>query len=219
MGKIKYFLKKRFKYTAIWNWKEQHKLNKFRRQWAKKTDYGDTIPMNIFPIECVEIGSYSYGELNVITFGNRTKLKIGRYVSIAQNVVFMLDVEHYTNHLSTYPFKVKMLKESSSESFSKGDIVVEDDVWIGYGSIIMSGVHLGQGAIVAAGSVVTKDVPEYAIVGGVPAKVIKYRFDENVRNKLKMIDLCLLDEMFVKKNEEKLYRKIQNIEDVAWIDI
>ena len=100
---------------------------------------------------------------------------IGNYISIAQNVHFLLDVEHFANHISTYPFKVKLLHSQKSESFSKGDIIIDDDVWIGYGATILSGVRIGQGAVVATGAVVTSDVPPYAIVGGVPAKVIKYR--------------------------------------------
>ena len=218
MSEIKKKLKRFLKYSFIWNLSEQHKLNKFRRTWAKRTSYSDTIPMNIFPIECVEIGDYSYGELNVITFSCQTKLKIGKFVSIAQNVAFMLDAEHYTDHMSTYPFKVKMLKECSCEAFSKGDIIIDDDVWIGYGAIIMSGVHIGQGAIIAAGSVVTKNVPAYAIVGGVPAKIIKYRFNEDIRNKLETIDFSMFNEEYIRRNVENLYRRIQNIEDAVWTD-
>ena len=75
---------------------------------------------------------------------------------------------------------------------TKGSIIVKDDVWIGTNAIICSGVTIGQGAIIAAGAVVTKDVAPYAIVGGNPAKVIKYRFDEGIRNKLLEIDISRL---------------------------
>ena len=71
---------------------------------------------------------------------------------------------------------MKTIKIQSTEAFGKGDIIVEDDVWIGYGAVIMSGVTIKQGAVIAAGSVVVKDVPAYSIVGGAPAKIIKYRF-------------------------------------------
>ena len=73
-------------------------------------------------------------------------MTIGNYVSIAENVYFLLDVEHYIDHISTYPFRVKLLQECKSESFAKGNIVVEDDVWIGFGAVIMSGVTIGKGA-------------------------------------------------------------------------
>lgn len=80
-------------------------------------------------------------------------------MSIAQEVAFILDAEHYTDHLSTYRFKVKFLHIVNEEAFGKGNICIDDDVWIGYRSIIMSRVNIGKGSVIAAGSVVTKDVP------------------------------------------------------------
>lgn len=143
-------------------------------KWKKLRPGSDTIPMNDF--DHADIGQGSYGKLNVVDFGGDCNLVIKNYVSIAQHVTFVLNADHYMNHISTYPFKVKTLQTTNSESFGKGDIVVDDDVWIGYGATILSGVHIGQGAVVAAGAVVTSDIPPYAVVGGVPAKVIKYRF-------------------------------------------
>lgn len=175
----------------------------------KKNKDNYTVPQNIFEAELVEVGKASYGDLNIISFANNAKLIIGTFVSIAQEVSFILDAEHYTNHLSTYPFKVKYLGIEKQEAFSKGNIVVEDDVWIGYRSTIMSGVHIGKGAIIAAESLVTKDVPAYAIVGGVPAKVIKYRFDNSICNILKKIDLSKLNKVFVEQNLEALYKQIE----------
>ena len=148
-----------------------------RHIWAKLHPGSDTYPMNDFDFSKVKVGKGTYGELNVINFGTDHRLILKEYVSISQNVTFVLDAEHYTDHISTYPFRVKTLQSASSEAFGKGDIVVEPDAWIGYGSIVMSGVRIGQGAVIAAGSVVTRDVPPYAIVGGVPAKVIR-RIDE-----------------------------------------
>lgn len=88
---------------------------------------------------------------------------------------------------------------------SKDNITVGDDVWIGYRSTILSGVQIGQGAIVAAGSVVTKDVPPYAIVGGVPAKVIKYRFPQEVIDKLVKADYSRLTSEKISKNLNEMY--------------
>lgn len=143
-----------------------YKLHRFQINWKKNNPENTTTVNNIFDTKLVEVGNASYGELNIVSFGSKGKLHIGKFVSIAQEVAFILDAEHYTNHLSTYPYKVKYLGIEKEESFGKGDIIVGDDVWIGYRSIIMSGVHIGQGVVVAAGSVVTKDVPPYAIVGG-----------------------------------------------------
>ena len=186
------------------------KLHRIQIKRKKKNKDNYTVPQNIFEAELVEVGKASYGDLNIISFANNAKLIFGTFVSIAQEVSFILDAEHYTNHLSTYPFKVKYLGIEKQEAFSKGNIVVEDDVWIGYRSTIMSGVHIGKGAIIAAGSLVTKDVPAYAIVGGVPAKVIKYRFDNSICNILKKIDLSKLNKVFVEQNLEVLYKQIEN---------
>ena len=194
-------------YSLIKDLGSRIKLNAFKRAWRRQNQHNGTFPMNRFPIECVTVGNESYGELSVVTFADKTRLKIGHYVSISQEVKFMLDVEHYIDHISTFPFKVKVLKECPYEAFSKGDIIVDDDVWIGYGSIIMSGVHIGQGAIVAAGAVVTKDVPPYAIVGGVPASVIKYRFDEEIIKELSKIDYSKLDKQTIQNNISMLYEK------------
>jgi serine acetyltransferase len=91
------------------------------------------------------------------------------------------------------------------EAGSKGDIVIGDDVWIGTNAIICSGVKIGQGVIVAAGAVITKDVEPYAIAGGNPAKVIKYRFDEELREKLVKVNVCQLFNSFTKTDIDLLY--------------
>lgn len=194
--------------------KEIIKLYFFKKKWNKIHKDSGIIPMNIFPIKLVDVGKYSYGELNIVTFNEKTKLKIGNFVSIAQHVSFLLDVEHPLDHISTYPFKVKILKTKKFEAFSKGDIIVDDDVWIGYGAIIMSGVHIGQGAVIAAGAVVTKNVPPYAIVGGVPAKIIKYRFDENTINKLLKIVFSKMTKDFIDKNIDILYKDCFDENDI-----
>lgn len=84
--------------------------------------------MNEFDFSHVALGNGSYGELNVVDFGEENKLIINNYVSIAQHVSFILNEGHYTNHISTYPFKVKTQKSQVSEFFGKGDIIVDDDV-------------------------------------------------------------------------------------------
>ena len=155
--------------------------------------------------EIIYILIYFYNNYN-----NFYKLKIGNYCSIATNVMFLLDADHYTNHVSSFPFKVKVLGEKF-EGVSKGNIIVDDDVWIGYGATILSGVHIGQGAIVAAGAVVSRDVPPYAIVGGVPAKVLKYRFAEDVIEYMLTLDYSKVDEHMIKEHIDDFYKGISDM--------
>ena len=116
---------------------------------------------------------------------NGDRLVIGKFCSLACGARFLFNSANHTlKSLSTYPFPIFWGEEwgiDKSEVASawdnRGDIVVGNDVWIGYEAVVMAGVTIGDGAIVASRAVVTCDVPPYAIVGGVPAKVIKYRFD------------------------------------------
>lgn len=211
---IKEMLRKSFLFKGYLSFK----LHRFRTKWEKDNENNFTTVNNIFNPNLVEVGDASYGELNIISFANKTKLIIGNFVSIAQDVSFILDAEHYTDHFSTYPYKVKYLGIAKEESFGKGDIVVEDDVWIGYRSTIMSGVCIGKGAVIAAGSVVTKDVPPYAIVGGVPAQIIKYRFDDEICKSLMNIDFKKIDKSFVEKHLDLFYKRIDNVQLVEEID-
>ena len=104
-----------------------------------------------------------------------------------------MEAEHKANYISTYPFEQRLYNNyEKNECVSKGNISIDDDVWIGQNAIVMSGVHIGQGAVVGAGAVVTKDVPPYAIVCGVPAKVIKYRFNQNIIDEVLKVDCSKL---------------------------
>ena len=143
-----------------------------RKKWGRANTHNGTKMGNIFPIESVQVGNCTYGVLNVLVDNYGSKLTIGNFCSIATRVTFVLCSEHNTKNISSFPYKVHIMGEKY-EAISKGNIVVDDDVWIGYGAIIMSGVHIAQGAVVAAGAVVVTDIPPYAIVGGVPAKIIK----------------------------------------------
>ena len=116
---------------------------------------------------------------------NHDKLIIGKFCSIACGACFILNSANHTlKSLSTYPFPLffeewELDRKNVTRSWdNKGDIVIGNDVWIGYEAIILSGVTIGDGAIIASRAVVTEDIPPYTIVGGVPAKAIKKRFSE-----------------------------------------
>ena len=112
--------------------------------------------------------------------GSVPKITIGNYCSIAANCTFLLS-NHITNTGTTSPCIHRHLfshGKGNTSSFVRGDIIIENDVWIGANVTIVDNVHIENGAVIAAGSVVTKNVPAYSIIGGNPARVIKYRFNE-----------------------------------------
>jgi virginiamycin A acetyltransferase len=118
------------------------------------------------------------------------KLIIGRFCAIATGVRFIMNgANHRLDGLSTYPFYIfrngwERVEPSSEDLPYKGDTVVGNDVWIGYDSLVMPGVRIGDGAIVAARSVVVSDVDPYTVVGGNPAKLIRRRFSQEVIDQL-----------------------------------
>jgi acetyltransferase-like isoleucine patch superfamily enzyme len=187
-----------------------------KKKWRKKNSHNFTTMRHPFNMDLVDVGNGTYGALNVYTFNEKSRLIIGHYCSIGPNVQFVLSADHDTRLVSTYPFKVKYCNVKM-EAVSKGNIEIQDDVWIGANAIILSGVSIGQGAVIAAGTVVNKDVPPYSIVGGVPGKVIKYRFSENIINKLKTIDYSKMDKQKIEENIDILYLHVneENINDIV----
>jgi acetyltransferase-like isoleucine patch superfamily enzyme len=118
--------------------------------------------------------------------------------------VFILGGNHDSGRISSYPFKA-MLCGATIEATSKGPIVVEDDVWIGMNSIVLSGVRLARGSVIGAGSVVTKDTEPYSINCGNPARLVRKRFDDALIGELMRIDYGRISESFIKSNLSLLY--------------
>lgn len=170
-----------------------------------------------FEINTVSVGKETYGLLNIISHNEVNRLEIGNYCSIAPNVVFVLSGEHATDYISTFPFKTHTLKSQKYEAESHGNIIVDDDVWIGTGAIIMSGVHIHQGAVIAAGAVVTKDVQPYEIVGGIPAKTLRKRFEQDIINELLNVDYSALDKQQIKEHIDDLYVPLTSVEQLCWM--
>jgi len=139
------------------------------------------------------IGEYSYLSHNTEIAG-RKNVYIGKYCSIASGVSIGLG-NHPYEVLTTHPFcytdnniqlygNMPVSKENMVKLPPSGKTIIGNDVWVGHNATILGGVKVGDGAIIAAGAVVTKDVEPYAIVGGVPAKIIKYRFSEEIIKQL-----------------------------------
>ncbi|CAM5286016.1 acetyltransferase [Kitasatospora aureofaciens] len=143
----------------------------------------------------IEVGEYSYYDdpedptafetRNVLYHYGPERLVIGRFCAFAQGVRFVMNgANHRMDGPSTFPFPI--MGGAWAEHFDllsglpgRGDTVVGHDVWLGYRTTVMPGVRIGNGAIVAAGSVVTSDIPDYAIAGGNPAKVVRMRYEED----------------------------------------
>lgn len=184
----------------------------FSIRWSIRNKHNYTTVGTKFPIDIVKIGNKTYGELNVYSYtnGDNEYLEIGNLVSIANNVSFILGGNHHTNSISTYPFKQYYLNINYKDSFSKGKITISDEVWIGFGVIILSGVTIGKGVVIAAGSLVNIDLPAYSICGGNPVRVIKYRFSNEIIEKLLQIDISQFSPNFIQENIDSFYKPLNN---------
>lgn len=172
--------------------------------YPRKNDKQTVYLRNVISRENIEVGDYTiYNdfvndpcmfEQNNVLYQypvNHDRLIIGKYCSIACGAKFIFtSANHTMQSLATYPFPIFFEEWNLSGADitkawdNKGDIVIGNDVWIGYEAVIMPGITIGDGAIIGTRAVVTKDVPPYAIVGGVPAKIIRKRFSEDIIDKL-----------------------------------
>ncbi len=135
------------------------------------------------------IGEHTYGSPEIKSFNDGTRLSIGKFCSIASKVTILLGGNHRTDWGSTYPFPDLTERWPEAEGISghpqtNGDLSIGNDVWIGYGATILSGLQIGSGAVIGACSVVTGDVAPYAIVAGNPARLIRKRFPPELCNRL-----------------------------------
>jgi acetyltransferase-like isoleucine patch superfamily enzyme len=134
------------------------------------------------------MGTETFFVPRVMTFNHdKTRLSIGSYSSLPEDLVILLGGEHRPDWVSTFAMRITLGMEGAGQDghpASKGDVVIGSDVWIGVRSTLLSGVTVGHGAVTGAASVITRDVPPFAIVAGNPARLIRYRFDEPIREAL-----------------------------------
>ncbi len=172
--------------------------------YPRSNDYQTIYLKNVITRDNIKVGDYTiYNdycndpkdfEKNNVLYQypiNNDKLIIGKFCSIACKAKFLMTSGNHTSKsLSTYTFPIFYEEWGLDVSHitdawdNKGDIVIGNDVWIGYDAIIMSGVKIGDGAIIGTRAIVTNDVPPYTIVGGIPAKIIKKRFSDDIISKL-----------------------------------
>jgi acetyltransferase-like isoleucine patch superfamily enzyme len=159
-------------------------------------------------------GTYFDRNVNIISWSDEYKIHVGKYCSIGRDCNFFLHANHRPDWVTTSsqllgpvtPEIANMHMEMGHPS-CKGDITIGNDVWIGAKSTIMSGVKIGHGAVIGSGSVVAKDIPPYAIVVGNPAKIVKYRFDEQQIEDLLGIAWWDWDESKIKEESMVLWSK------------
>lgn len=158
---------------------------------------------DVVVINC-SLGAHTYIQKKSTIFN----AEIGKYCSIASGVSIAPGLhksEGASSHPSFYLKSTPLLKVYVEEDLfaTSAKVIIGNDVWIGESSIIMDGIRIGDGAIIAAGAVVTKDVDDYAIVGGVPAKLIRYRFDIEIRTRLLEFKWWDKSEEWIENNSSK----------------
>ncbi|CAI3403290.1 CatB-related O-acetyltransferase [Enterococcus cecorum] len=157
----------------------------------------------------IEIGDYTY-----INGGHIYCAQIGKYCSMGYGISIGPG-EHNLNNISTFPISSRVLNRFCAEEFVKVTApCIGNDVWVGNNAVIMQGVSVGNGAVIAAGAIVTKDVPPYAIVAGVPAKIIRFRFTDEIIEKLQRLRWWDKDVSWIEKNVNLFHRDIYSVEDL-----
>jgi virginiamycin A acetyltransferase len=135
-----------------------------------------------------EIGEWTYGKPRIRSWREGATLKIGRFCSIADGVTILIGGEHRVDWVTTFPINILFgVERVPGLPRTKGDVVIGHDVWIGQDALILSGVQIGNGAVIAARSIVKDNVLPYSIVAGNPAKHIKFRFSKSIIDDLQKI--------------------------------
>ena len=199
------------------------------KNWAQESHPFDTT-IKLDGVN-VLVGCFTYGAGNIqlVHHPGSPTLTIGRFCSIAGGVKIFVGAYHRSDWLTTYSFGLQHQNIFGSTvpagfPYSKGEVIIGSDVWIGSGVTIMSGIHIGDGAVIAAGSHVVKDVSPYEIVGGNPAKHIKFRFEQEIIAAMMRIKWWNLDaqkialiqkELTVVGNSENLNQLIKRLAELA----
>lgn len=185
----------------------------FHLQFAKPEASDVFYTLDFFKEKKYCIGEFTYGKPKILFENEESNLILGKYCSIAEDVTVFLGGNHRVDWVTTYPFNIlnKDFANIEKHSATKGNVEIGNDVWIGFKSTILSGVKIADGAVIAACSVVTKDIGPYEIWGGNPARFIKNRFTDNQIQKLLEIQWWNWDDNKVRNNMTGLCS--ENIEE------
>lgn len=193
------------------------------------TDFYVRFKGNVRPAITVGAGSYA-NRLTIYCWKPGLEVSFGNYCSIAESVNLLLGGEHDANWVSTFPFYESWQLPDPDRRMTRktrGPIEIGHDVWVGHGATILSGTKIGTGAIIGAGSVLRGNVPAYAIMAGNPAKLIRYRFPEEIREQLlasqwwnlprrTLVDLSMhLHDPVEFIGQLRSYRKAQSLQNVS----
>ena len=161
----------------------------------------------------ITIGKHTYGITydTISLFKDSDSVSIGDFCSFAPEVRIVASGIHNIKAVSTYPLVSNLIREGrEKDTLTKGPIRIGNDVWVGYRATILSGVKIGDGAVVGAGAIVTTDIPPYAVAFGIPAKVMKYRFSQEAISLLLKIKWWEWEEDKLKENLDDFYGDIDS---------
>ena len=167
-----------------------------------------------------EYGRHTYGRLNIRAWTpeyTNSVVRVGHFCSLADRIEVMLDGNHHYTTLSTFPFNEILGWKAPTKAWGKSIPVIGSDVWIGSDVVILSGVSIGHGAVIAAKTVVTKDVPPYAIVAGNPGRIKKYRFEPQVIQELisypwwNLPDAIIRNEIILLESVEEAISRVKEL--------
>ena len=173
----------------------------FKKQKKYKNYFLKDNLKNEIDANLAKVGNWSYGSPTIYRWDWKSKIIIGNFCSLGPDINFYVGADHRSDWISTSPLPASQFNETFKKakhiknfSISKGDTVIGHDVWIGGRSTILSGVKIGTGAIIAAGSMVVNDVEPYSVSGGNPNREIKKRFEESIIKKILHTEWWLMED-------------------------
>lgn len=188
------------------------------RQFDRLLTYSRIAPADLGPH--VKVGRHTYGiykhNVALAPSANPPSLTVGNFCSIAPGVMFLVNADHALDLPSTFPFRTHLFYSTkdwekarcrNADVISRGPIEIGHDVWIGQNTMVLSGVTIGTGAVIGGSSVVTKNIPPYAIAVGNPARVLKHRFSPELIEKLLQSEWWLLSDHDLRRLDRQLYSK------------